>query len=121
MNPGVSEKQPLHVMMVREETKEGVRNSNLAYIIFMLLQTLIGTPVLNPQNLLLLCRWTPKWQIDHHVLRKKSYQLSCSLLLLVWFGTSSACNGSILVFEFNILASMRLFRSVHFGEIRTGI
>lgn len=41
-------------------------------------------------SILLHCRWTPKWQIDHHVWHKKSYQLSCSLLLLVWYGMASA-------------------------------
>ena len=78
MNPGISEKQPLHVVMV-------------SYHTFKSCYWFIDHTILIARGKILkLCfdgfhciiRLTPKQLVDQHGLLKRSSQLSCSQLLL---------------------------------------
>jgi hypothetical protein len=83
MNPGISEKQPLHVVMVSYHTFKSC-------YWFIDHDHLIARGQILVVLILKLCfdgfrciiRLTPKQLVDQHGLLKRSSQLSCSQLLL---------------------------------------
>lgn len=73
LSPGISERQPLHVVMVKLTSI-----SLLVHLyIFSHLDLIIFFPCV---------RLTLKCQTNQHDLPKSLFQLSCSLWLSVWFG-----------------------------------
>jgi hypothetical protein len=73
MNPGISEKQPLHVVMVSHQTFKSC---------YWFVVDSLGARFIGFHDFHCFIRLTPKQLVDQHGLLKRSSQLSCLQLLL---------------------------------------